>query len=117
MNIASGHEAQDEPEKQQEMTLSLVQGGGSMLVDETDAQGPGRQMVQVVHAEWAQELREVRKKFADDMASEMTDVKNELGACPRANRSSGPQRKVRRNQGGNCGQKIGQDGARADRSR
>ena len=35
-------------------------------------------MVQVVHAEWAQELREVRKKFADDMASEMTDVKNEL---------------------------------------
>ena len=49
-----------------------------MLVDETDAEGPGRQMVQVVHAEWAQELREVRKKFADDVASEMTDVKKEL---------------------------------------
>ena len=78
VNIASGDEAEDEPEKQQEMTLSLVQGGESMLVDETDAQGPGRQMVQVVHAEWTQELREVRKKFADDMASEMTDVKNEL---------------------------------------
>ena len=49
-----------------------------MLVDETDAQGPERKMIQVVHAEWAQELREVRRKFADDMASEMTDVKNEL---------------------------------------
>ena len=78
VSIASGDEAEDEPEKQQEMTLSLVQGGESMLVDETDAQGPGRQMVQVVHAEWTQELREVRKKFADDMTSEMTDVKNEL---------------------------------------
>ena len=31
-----------------------------------------------MHAEWAQELREVRKKFADDVTSEMTDVKNEL---------------------------------------
>ena len=31
-----------------------------------------------MRTEWAQELREVRKKFADDMASEMTDVKNEL---------------------------------------
>ena len=35
-------------------------------------------MVQVVHAEWAHELREVRKKFADDVTSDMTDVKNEL---------------------------------------
>ena len=60
------------------MTLSLVQGGESVLVDETDAQSPGRKIVQVVHAEWAQELRETRKKFADDVASEMTDVKNEL---------------------------------------
>ena len=78
VSIASGDEAEDEPEKQQEMTLSLVQGGESMLVDETDAESPGRQMVQVVHAEWAQELREVQKKFADEVASEMTDVKNEL---------------------------------------
>ena len=31
-------------------------------------------MVQVVHAEWSQELREVQRKFADDM----TDVKNDL---------------------------------------
>ena len=49
-----------------------------MLVDETDAQGPEHKMVQVAHTEWAQELREARRKFADDMASEMTDVKNEL---------------------------------------
>ena len=49
-----------------------------MLVDETNAQGPGCKMVQVVHAERAQELREVHKKFADDLASEMRDVKNDL---------------------------------------
>ena len=49
-----------------------------MLMDETDAQGPGRELVQVVHAEWAQELREVRKMVADDVASEVTGVKNEL---------------------------------------
>ena len=78
MSIASGDEAEDGSDKEQEMTQCLVQGGKSMLVDETDAESPGRQMVQVVHAEWSQELREVQKKFADDMASEMTDVKNEL---------------------------------------
>ena len=49
-----------------------------MLVDETNAQGPEHNMVQVAHAEWARELREVQKKFADDMASEMRDVKNDL---------------------------------------
>ena len=78
MSIASSDEAEDEPDKQQDMTLSLVQGGESMLVNVTDAQSPGRKMVQVVHAERAQQLREVRKKFADDVASEMIDVKNEL---------------------------------------
>ena len=55
VNIASGDEAEDEPEKQQEMTLSLVQGGESMLVDETDARSPGREMVQAIYAEWSQE--------------------------------------------------------------
>ena len=77
-NIASDDEAKDGPEKEQEMTRSLVQAGGSMLMDETDARSPGREMVQVIHAEWSQELREVRRKFADDVASEMTDVKNDL---------------------------------------
>ena len=65
----------------QEMTRSLVQGEESMLVDETDARSLGREMVQVIHAEWSQELREVQRKFADDM----TD----------AGWSSCPQRKVR----------------------
>ena len=78
VSIASGDEAEDEPNKQQDMNLSLVQGGESMLVDKTDAQSPGRKMVQLMHAEWAQELREVRRKFTDDMASAMTDVKNDL---------------------------------------
>ena len=31
-----------------------------------------------MRTEWAQELREVRKKSTDDVASEMIDVKNEL---------------------------------------
>ena len=78
MNIASGDEAEDDPEKEQEMTRSLVQGRELMVMDETDARSPGREMVQVIHAEWSQELREVRRKFADDVASEMTDVKNDL---------------------------------------
>ena len=68
MSIASVDEAQDGPDKEQEMTRSLVQGEASMLVDETDTRSPGRKMVQVIYAEWSQELREVQRKFADDMA-------------------------------------------------
>ena len=80
VSIASDDEAEDGAEKEQEVTRSLVQGEDSMLVDEidADAQGPGRELVQAVHAEWSQELREVQRKFADDVVSEMTDVKNEL---------------------------------------
>ena len=78
ISIASGDDADDGPDKEQEMTRCLVQGGESMLVDETDAESPGCQMVQVVHADWAQELREERRKFTDDVASDMSDVKNEL---------------------------------------
>ena len=78
MNIASDDEARDGPEKEQEMTLSLVQAGESMLMDETDARSPGREILQVIHAEWSQELREMRRKFADDVASEMTDVKKDI---------------------------------------
>ena len=47
-------------------------------VDEIDAQTSRRELVQVVHAVWAKKLREVRKRVVDDVASEMTDVKNEL---------------------------------------
>ena len=49
-----------------------------MLVHETDAQSPGRELVQAVRAVRAREVREVRKKFADDVASAMTDVKKKL---------------------------------------
>ena len=62
MSIASGDEAEDEPEKQQEMTRCLVQGGELTVMDETDVQSPERELVQVVH----------------DVASDMSDVKNEL---------------------------------------
>ena len=78
LSIASGDEAEDGPDKEQEITRSLVQGRESMLVDETDARSPGREMVQAIYAEWSQELREVQRKFADDVVSEMTQVKNEL---------------------------------------
>ena len=61
MSIASGDESEDESDKEQEMTRSLVQGEESMLVDETDARSPGREMVQLIHAEWSQELREVQR--------------------------------------------------------
>ena len=37
VSIASDDEAEDEPDKEQGMTRSLVQGEESMLVDETDA--------------------------------------------------------------------------------
>ena len=91
MSIASGDEAEDEPEKQQEMTRCLVQGGESMLVDETDARSPGRQMVQVVHAEWSQELREVQRKVADDITdvkNDLADVRELLGVLVRRERSA-----------------------------
>ena len=102
VSIASGDEAEDESDNEQEMTRCLVQGGESMLVDETDAESPGHQMVQAVHADWAQELREERRKFVDDVASEMTDVKNELahvremvGVLVRRERSAETKEKLR----------------------
>ena len=49
VNVASGDESEDRPEKEQEMIRSLVQGGESMLVDEADAQSPEQKLVQVVH--------------------------------------------------------------------
>ena len=78
VNIASCDEAEDGPDKEQEMTRSLVQGGEFMLMDETNVQGPEHKMIQEMHAEWDQQLCEMQRKFADDMASEMTDVKNDL---------------------------------------
>ena len=53
-----------------------------MLVDDTVAQGPEHKMVQVVRAECAQELREVRMKFEERAC-----------ACPRATWRSVPQRR------------------------
>ena len=79
VSVASGDEAEDEPDKQQDMTLSLVQGGGVHAGgQDRRARSQDAELVQMGHAEWAQELREVRRKFTDDMASDMSDVKNEL---------------------------------------
>ena len=63
-----------------------------MLMDETDARSPRREMVQVIHAKWSQELREVHRKAADDI----TDVKKDLAHVRELlGRSCGPQREVR----------------------
>ena len=78
VSIASGDEAEDDREQDQEMTRCLVQGEELMVMDETDVQSPEHKMIQEMHTEWAQGLCEMQRKFADDMASEMTDVKNEL---------------------------------------
>ena len=76
---AASSDGEEEELKQQAEATSLVQGRESGREDdETDAQGPGRQVVQVVHADWAQELREERRKFTDDVTSDMTDLKNDL---------------------------------------
>ena len=63
INIASGDEAEDDPEKEQEMTRSLVQGGELMVMNETDVQGPEQDMVQAIHAEWVQELCDVKNEL------------------------------------------------------
>ena len=65
VNIASGDEAEDESEKEPVVARCLVQGGESMLMDQTDAQGPEHEMVQVMHAEWVPELRDVKNERAD----------------------------------------------------
>ena len=62
-NIASDDEAKDDSEQDQEMTRSLVQGGELMVMDETDAQGPEHEMIQALHAEWVQELRDVKNEL------------------------------------------------------
>ena len=59
VSIASGDEAADGTENESAMTRCLVQGEESMLMDETDAQGPKHEIVQVMHAEWVQDLRDV----------------------------------------------------------
>ena len=63
VNIASKDEAEDDPEQDQEMTRSLVQGWKLMVMDETDVQGPEQEMVQAIHAEWVQELRDVKNEL------------------------------------------------------
>ena len=80
VNIASGDEAEDEAEKQQEMTRSLVQGGELMVMDETDAQGPEHETVQAMRAEWVQELRDVK--------NELMHVRELVGVLVRRERSA-----------------------------
>ena len=80
VSIASGDEAEDEPEKQQEMTRCLVQGEELMVMDETDVQSPEQEMVQAIHAEWVQELRDVK--------NELMHVRELVGVLVRRERSA-----------------------------
>ena len=63
VNIASVDEAEDGSENESAMTRCLVHKLESMLMDKTDAQGPEHEMVQVMHAEWGQELRDVKNEL------------------------------------------------------
>ena len=80
VSIASDDEAEDEPEKQHEMTRCLVQGGELMVMDETDVQSPEQEMVQAIHAEWVQELRDVK--------NELMHVRELVGVLVRRERSA-----------------------------
>ena len=80
VNIASGDEAEGDTEKEQEMTRSLVQGEELMVMDETDAQGPEHEMVQAMHAQWVQELRDVK--------NELMHVRELVGVLVRRERSA-----------------------------
>ena len=51
VSIASGDDAEDGTENESAMTRCLVQGEESMLMDETDTQGPEHELAQVMHAE------------------------------------------------------------------
>ena len=80
MNIASKDEAEDDPEQDQEMTRSLVQGEELMVMDETDVQSPEQDMVQAIHVEWVQELRDVK--------NELMHVRELVGVLVRRDRSA-----------------------------
>ena len=80
VNIASGDEAEDGTENESAMTRCLVQGEESMLMDETDAQGPQHEIVQVMHAEWVQDLRDVK--------NELTQVRELVGTLVCRERSA-----------------------------
>ena len=45
------------------MTHCLIQGEESMLMDETDAQSPEHEKVQVMHAEWVENLLDVKNEL------------------------------------------------------
>ena len=80
MSIASGDEAEDGTENESAMTRCLVQEEESMLMDETDAQGPEHEKVQVMHAEWVHDLRDVK--------NELTQVREIVGFLVRRERST-----------------------------
>ena len=80
VNIASRDEAEDETENESAMTRCLFQGEESMLMDETDAQGPEHEIVQVMHAEWVQDLRDVK--------NDLTQVRELVGILVCGERSA-----------------------------
>ena len=63
VSIAFADEAEDGTENESAMTQCLIQGEESMLMDETDAQSPEHEIVQVMHAEWVQDLRDVKNEL------------------------------------------------------
>ena len=80
VSIASGDEAEDVTENESAITRCPVQGEESMLMDETDTQDPEHELVQVMHAEWVQDLRDVK--------NELTQVRELVGVLVRRERSA-----------------------------
>ena len=80
VSIASTDEAEDGTENESAMTRCLVQEEESMLMDETDMQGPEHEIIQVTHAEWVQDLR--------DMKNELMQVRELVGILVRRERST-----------------------------
>ena len=78
VNNASGGEAEDESENESATTQCPVRGEESTLTDETDAQGSECEMV--MHAEWVQDLRDVK--------NELTEVRELVGILVRRERSA-----------------------------
>ena len=79
VNIASVMKRRTDPGTSQVMTRCLVGGGESMLMDETDAQGPEHEMFQAIHAEWVQELRDVKNELMH--VRELVGVLVRRGRC------------------------------------
>ena len=101
VSIASGDEAED---------------GNRERVSDDPMSRPGRRIQVDGRDRRARPRTRDSQSDACRVGPRLSRREERVDASPRICWSSGPQRKVHRNQGGNCGQKTGQNGARTTRS-